>query len=501
MTLALLITAATGAWAEDSESITTTLPEAKTGSVEFTGTHFKITGQRADGDGMNLGSSTNRTITISALNGEIITKVEMTISHKYYSWEWEVLSTKGNVSGEYTTGKNLTLTDVDVSEVTLSASNTTTGYLQFNKFKIFYTMPAGTMTLNADNTEATMEMPASDVTVTYELVRDLTTQVTFGGIPTGDGLVVKNNGTAYEFVTAPTFTLTDALADNADIISDEGITLTTQKKGDGDTWQTLDASALAAGYAPGTYRLVATATADGPYDGTIYSAEFTVVEQYDLAVKPADEYSKGKVESVTVGTESVTIDANTGEATKTGITPDTEVKIKAKRGYVIEKVEAKKGAGPEGVALGESTVGMIVGSDGLAYAADDKDNLPEGVTVAAKVCYVDGNGHGLALALADEGEMNWSTAQTTCAAHTPAITGGTWKLATKDEWSNMITAAGSHTALRDGFSSVGGTNMQSDFYWSSTAISYGAWYYTFDGGSWTNGGKGSLQYVRACLAF
>ncbi|MBQ3753320.1 MAG: hypothetical protein II864_07210, partial [Prevotella sp.] len=183
MTLALLLTAATGAWAEDSESITTTLPEAKTGSVEFTGTHFKITGQRADGDGMNLGSSTKRTITISALNGEIITKVEMTIGFKFYSWEWEVLSTKGNVSGNYTTGYNLTLTDVDVSEVTLSASNTTTGYLQFNKFKIFY-VPAGTMVLNSDKTTATMTMPAFDVTAEYELVRDMSVQMT---AQVGDG--------------------------------------------------------------------------------------------------------------------------------------------------------------------------------------------------------------------------------------------------------------------------------------------------------------------------
>ena len=35
------------------------------------------------------------------------------------------------------------------------------------------------------------------------------------------------------------------------------------------------------------------------------------------------------------------IDANTGKATKNNIDPDTEVKIKAKRGYIIEKVEAK----------------------------------------------------------------------------------------------------------------------------------------------------------------
>ena len=53
-----------------------------------------------------------------------------------------------------------------------------------------------------------------------------------------------------------------------------------------------------------------------------------------------------KSDKVVVGTEEITPDATTGEAAKTGIAPDTEVKIKAKRGYVIEKVEAKKTSTP-----------------------------------------------------------------------------------------------------------------------------------------------------------
>ena len=353
LTLLLLITAAAGAWAEESESITTTLPQKTEGSVEFTGTHFKITGQRADTDGMNLGSSTNRTITISALNGEIITKVEMTISFKFYSWQWEVLSTKGNVSGEYTTYKNLTLTDVDVSEVTLSASNTTTGYLQFNKFKIFYTMPAGTMTLDNAKTTATMTMPANDVTVNYTLVRDMQDQanpVTFSGLPTTttDPIIVKKGSDGkYQPAEALTILLNDALisGDDKDIIAADGITVTVEKKGEGDTWTSGTLADFQADMQPGTYRIKATATDEtSPYEGTVTSAEFTVVEQYDLTVKPANDFSKGKVESVTAGSESVTIDANTGEATKTGIAPNTEVIIKAKRGYIIEKVEAGKTA-------------------------------------------------------------------------------------------------------------------------------------------------------------
>jgi len=102
----------------------------------------------------------------------------------------------------------------------------------------------------------------------------------------------------------------------------------------------------------------------------------------------------------------------------------------------------------------------------------------------------------------------WSTAISTCAAHTPAFTGGTWKLATKDEWTNMITAAGNYTALRTGFSGItGASNLESDYYWSSTEYEYDsdcAWLYDFDNGGWDYDLKvfssGGVR-VRACLAF
>ena len=164
------------------------------------------------------------------------------------------------------------------------------------------------------------------------------------------------------------------------------------------------------------------------------------------------------------------------------------------------KVE-KKAPAPS-LTLTSPEVGQVIGSDGKNYAYG---SLPTGVTAVAKICYVSGS-HGLALALTDEeGEMNWSTAQTTCAAHTPAFTGGTWKLASKDEWSNMISAAGSDTDLRDGFSYVGGTNMQSGVYWSSTERDSGnsqAWVYFFNViHDWGFGDKTIDNHVRACLEF
>ena len=156
------------------------------------------------------------------------------------------------------------------------------------------------------------------------------------------------------------------------------------------------------------------------------------------------------------------------------------------------------------LTLTSPAVGQVIGSDGKNYAYG---SLPSSVTAVAKICYVSGS-NGLALALADEeSQMNWSTAQTTCAAHTPAFTGGTWKLATKDEWNNMISAAGSYSDLRDGFSSVGGTNMERAHYWSSTEkdTDYAEDYYFGDfsgGGQWFSSVKNSNNYyVRACLAF
>ena len=151
--------------------------------------------------------------------------------------------------------------------------------------------------------------------------------------------------------------------------------------------------------------------------------------------------------------------------------------------------------------LAESTVGMIVGSDGNAYAVEDKDNLPTGVTAAGMVAYKSGS-NGLAIALADEGSMNWATAKSTCEGKT-AIGVNSWKLPSKDEWNNMISAAGSYTALRDGFNGIGGTNMQSSEYWSSTErASDNAWDYDFEVGDWTYDLKGLGDgYVRACLAF
>ena len=190
------------------------------------------------------------------------------------------------------------------------------------------------------------------------------------------------------------------------------------------------------------------------------------------------------------------------EATTTGVAENTEVTLKyngrLKVKGVTATVEAPAEATPA-LSITSPSVGQVIGSDGKNY---DYGSLPTGVTAVAKICYVSGS-NGLALALTDEeGTMEWRPAIETIAAHTAPFTGGTWKVASKDEWSNMITAAGSYSALRDGFSSVGGTNMQSGYYWTSTEWdSNGAWSYNFSDGYWASDPMDFESYVRACLAF
>ena len=160
-------------------------------------------------------------------------------------------------------------------------------------------------------------------------------------------------------------------------------------------------------------------------------------------------------------------------------------------------------------AVTSDYVGSVVTTDGNVYATA-KDATDAGKTAVAKICYVGTTGdatynHGLALALADEGKMDWSTAGTTCSGKNTStpITGAKWLLASKDQWNNMITAAGGYTALRDGFTSVGGSNLDSEYYWSSTEYdTYSAWMFLFSDGSWNWFSKSiNSSLVRACLAF
>ena len=206
-------------------------------------------------------------------------------------------------------------------------------------------------------------------------------------------------------------------------------------------------------------------------------------------------------------------------------------------------------------AVTSANRGWIVGSDGKAYMSAVL--VPAGTTAVAMIAYVGSAtgenapyNHGLALALSDANSGNtckWKT-ENTDAGHTkqtnsynftsesglqyndathntdtyPAFkfamdNNGTaaptdcsdWFLPTAYQWIMMINACrgvlgtnGNYADLRDGFSAVGGTNMHSYYYWSSTEKdNYNAWCYDFYDGGWTFFQKMSTPYVRSALAF
>ena len=164
-----------------------------------------------------------------------------------------------------------------------------------------------------------------------------------------------------------------------------------------------------------------------------------------------------------------------------------------------------------GHGLRNSIVGEIVGTDGLAYAVEDKNNLPIGVTAAGMVAYKSGPS-GLVIALSDESDiMRWSEAESAVAAHTPAVTSYTWRQASLDDWKKMFAAFGgsetSSTGLKTAITNAGGNTLVKNHYWTSTdkeGTPANAYYIGLSDSNVTYSytkGKTDYSYARACFAF
>ena len=142
-------------------------------------------------------------------------------------------------------------------------------------------------------------------------------------------------------------------------------------------------------------------------------------------------------------------------------------------------------------------INKIVTTDGYVYASEG--DVPTGKTAAAKIAYVSSTGHGLALAPAEEmGYKNWSDAKTACSQHTPAVSGGTWSLPTKDQWTNMMTTAGNNWNFVQNFNLQAGSNP---YYWSSTESGDNAYFLTTSTGEWIAYAKTYTFRARAVLVF
>jgi len=156
------------------------------------------------------------------------------------------------------------------------------GYYGVTKIEVYGT--AGPkVTFNEAKTTASFEMPGSDVTVSYELVRDMAVDV---DATIADRIRIKKENNDYVVVTDGQ--LTPAVSDK---ISGTAVAMTVttdytaqlQKKTEGDTPSWADAEALSVG----TFRYVITGA--GLYDGEITTNEFQLFEGYEVTI-PAGEY-------------------------------------------------------------------------------------------------------------------------------------------------------------------------------------------------------------------
>ena len=204
-----------------------------------------------------------------------------------------------------------------------------------------------------------------------------------------------------------------------------------------------------------------------------------------------------------------------------GVAAGTAVTVKYFGTKKVESVKAVKKAAPAPArTLAEATaedLGKVVGADGNIYD-DAAAATAASTTAVAVIAYVGIETYdatfknGLAIALADEGSMNWSTVKSTCEGKT-AITGAKWCLPSQDQWKQMFKAnggnEGSYTGLNNALAAAGGDSsklQEYEGYWSSSSVDGDyVWIVIIDDGGrplWDYGGKGGdNNKVRACLAF
>ena len=305
MTLALLITAATGAWAQE-ESLLTTITATGTEQASYSTANmatvsFSTTAQGSSQYLANWGWWGYGWIaTVTAAEGYTITKCifyddanrTATDSEAPFVVETTEEDKTPRINGTPIDGGNMWSKGIKTIEVY--------GYVT----PAAPTEPAVEVTINAAEegatfTEATFAMPAFDATAEYELVRDMGYKVAFSGVPTRARLAKDGNG-KFHFADGLTFQLLDNIdaANPKDITSAEGITFMVGEVEavdfEGNTFYRLNKETLVpladflADAHLGNYAICAVAST-GEYDGSFSSGMITLFQGYEVTV-PAGEF-------------------------------------------------------------------------------------------------------------------------------------------------------------------------------------------------------------------
>lgn len=355
-----------------------------------------------------------------------------------------------------------------------------------------------------------LTMPAADVEVQVEYKTVTTTTVFYDGEPiTADGISVAM-GTESTFAEKLTATVTDA--DNQTVTSPTF------------TYTSSDPTVVAFGD-------------DNEPSGALADIKFLKGGNVSLTVQynGTDDLGRSTATlplTVLESTYSVSLNDNnvdpnnwTGKVGEAGdfttlplegVNANQTVTVKYDGTRQVKRIKAvKKTVVPPTTMAADATAAdknKLICTDGHIHAYGEDDGCTK--ERVARIIYVGATGdatysHGLALALADEGEFYWNDAMTACSNKntTTPVANATWILASKDQWDLMkgTSGAGNRSNLRDGFSSVGGTNMLNNGsdYWSSTEADPGyVWAYNIRDDKWLDFKATTWKhYVRACLAF
>jgi hypothetical protein len=504
MTLALLLTAVTGAWATDGVIMKElTVPsEWKTDENPLTVdemTGFKDCSSLTDDEAKALlnsvptgnvliiygaGASSN-SFKIVQSNGTKVNVGEMPFPH----------SSLFDLKNEY----KYYYTSSDAIKVAWNASTKTGTFAMPGSDVVLtpiYAKAAAFATTGTEPEVKTLQPAAAEGVIAgtdASLIAEGTGIVAFAGESTDvtQGTLMYAIGTSA--TEAPALTAFSATVPTAKDIADDGATVY--------VWYYIQGADAPEGVA---------ATLDNTFDNT----EPACLTVQVLTNKFDIQFNAANANTIEAGKATVTVggtDKTVTEGKLQGVKMGSEVKVKANTGYKFRKVEVKKAAAAPSLNITNPVVGQVIGSDGKNYAADA--TLPSGVTAVAMIAYVgsetddtDYTG-GLAIALSDEGRMNWSTAKSTCEGKT-AVTGAKWCLPSQNQWKAMFKANGgsesSYTGLNTAISTAGGTAFQKSCYWSSTEHGeVNAYYvYLFSGNAYfSNASKGIDYLVRAVLAF
>ena len=300
MTLALLITAVGGAWAQ-TETLLTTITATGTEQASYSTANmatvsFSTTAQGSSQYLANWGWWGYGWIaTVTAAEGYTITKCifyddanrTATDSEAPFVVETTEEDKTPRINGTPIDGGNMWSKGIKTIEVY--------GYVT----PAAPTEPTVEVTTNAAEegatfTEASFAMPAFDATADYELVRDMGYKVAFSGVPTRARLAKDGDG-KFHFADGLTFQLLDNIdaANPKDITSAEGITFMVGEVEavvfEGNTYYQLNKATLVpladflADAHLGNYAICAVAST-GEYDGSFTSGMITLFQGYEVEV-------------------------------------------------------------------------------------------------------------------------------------------------------------------------------------------------------------------------